>query len=530
MSDNGLKKQSVGRIGLVGMIYALTAAGAYGIEDMISSSGPGMTIIMLFVLPIIWAFPIALASCELGSAIPDECGFYRWVQRALGEFWGFQIGWLKNIGIYINVAVFVVLSTDYLASYLGLNNLQSYICKIIIIGVFTWINLRGVKDVAIVSSIISGAILVAFAGIAIIGFIHFSHNPFEPVVATGQTVVGSIGSSIAIGMWMYAGYESMSSLAGEVKDPQMIPKAIIIALPLIIGTYVLPTVASLGAIGQWDKWGSEGVSYVNVAMQFAPAFGVAFVMVAFISNISMFNVYLASGARGFFVMAEDNLAPKALVKCDKKRGVPYVAIISLSVVSLILCAFKFDILVTIVSLFNLGLYSLIMISQIVLRRKEPDLPRPYRIKMGKVGTDIFCAVPVVVAFIALYINGADYFVMGLLGMISGPIAYIIFKKIYGGLYKNDPEKYPINEKTKLAVGDTKRISFSFGLLAVLMIIGRLFLPGYEDHAYYAEAYGVDNMFDILMMLVTVGAAVCAVLAVIFGVLYNKTESKEAING
>ena len=530
MSDNGLKKQSVCLIGLVGMIYAMTAAGAYGIEDMISSSGPGMTIIMLFVLPIIWAFPIALASCELGSAIPDECGFYRWVQRALGEFWGFQIGWLKNIGIYINVAVFVVLSTDYLASYLGLNNLQSYICKIIIIGVFTWINLRGVKDVAIVSSIISGAILVAFAGIAIIGFIHFSHNPFEPVVATGQTVVGSIGSSIAIGMWMYAGYESMSSLAGEVKDPQMIPKAIIIALPLIIGTYVLPTVASLGAIGQWDKWGSAGVSYVNVAMQFAPAFGVAFVMVAFISNISMFNVYLASGARGFFVMAEDNLAPKALVKCDKKRGVPYVAIISLSVVSLILCAFKFDILVTIVSLFNLGLYSLIMISQIVLRRKEPDLPRPYRIKMGKVGTDIFCAVPVVVAFIALYINGADYFVMGLLGMISGPVAYIIFKRIYGGLYKNDPEKYPINEKTKLAVGDTKRISFSFGLLAVLMIIGRLFLPGYEDHAYYAEAYGVDNMFDILMMLVTVGAAVCAVLAVIFGVLYNKTESKEAING
>ena len=48
MSDNGLKKQSVGLIGLVGMIYAMTAAGAYGIEDMISSSGPGMTIIMLF--------------------------------------------------------------------------------------------------------------------------------------------------------------------------------------------------------------------------------------------------------------------------------------------------------------------------------------------------------------------------------------------------------------------------------------------------------------------------------------------------
>ena len=530
MSNNGLKQQKVGVIGVVGMIYAMTAAGAYGIEDMVSASGPGMTVIMLLVLPLVWAFPIALASSELGSAIPDECGFYRWVQRALGEFWGFQIGWLKNIGIYINVAVFVVLATDYLASFVGMNHLQSYICKVIIIAVFTWINLRGIKDVAIVSSIISGAILVAFAGIAIIGFLNFSQNPFEPVVATGQTVVGSVGSSIAIGMWMYAGYESMSSLAGELENPQIIPKAIIIALPLIIGTYVLPTVASLGAIGQWESWGSEGVSYVDVAVKYAPAFGVAFMLVAFISNISMFNVYLASGARGFFVMAEDNLAPKALTKCDKKYGVPYIAILSLSIVSLVLCMFNFDILVTIVSLFNMGLYSLIMISQIVLRRTEPDLPRPYKIRLGKTGTDIFCAIPVAVAFIALYINGADYFVLGLLGMITGPVAYIIFKRIYGGLYKNDPERYPINTRTKLAVGDTKRIALAFGILAALMLIGRLFLPGYEDHQYYAEVYGISNIFDTFMLLITLGAAACAVAAVIFGILYKKLESKETMHG
>lgn len=525
MNEYGLKQHKVGVIGVVGMIYAMTAAGAYGIEDMVSSSGPGMTIVMLFVLPLIWAFPIALASSELGSAIPDECGFYRWVQRALGEFWGFQIGWLKNVGIYINVAVFVVLATDYLASYIGMNNLQSYICKVVIIGIFTWINLRGVKDVAIVSSVISAAILLAFAVIAVIGFMNMSHNPFEPVVATGQTVVGSIGSSIAIGMWMYAGYESMSSLAGELKNPQVIPKAIMIALPLIIGTYVLPTIAAIGSVGRWEEWGSDGVSYVNVAMEFAPAFGVAFVMVAFISNISMFNVYLASGARGFFVMAEDNLAPKSLVKCGKRRGVPYVAVLSLSAVCLVLCAFKFDILVTVVSLFNMGLYSLIMISQIVLRRKEPELPRPYRIKMGKTGTDIFCAVPVLVAFIALYINGADYFVLGLLGMMTGPLAYIVFKRHYGGLYVNNPEKYPINVKTGLAVGDTKRIAFAFALLGALMIIGRLFLPGYENHEAYDSVYGVAGIFDIFMVMLTAAAVICAALALIFIIMYRRYESE-----
>lgn len=523
MKENGLKQHKVGIIGVVGMIYAMTAAGAYGIEDMVSASGPGMTIIMLFVLPLIWAFPIALASCELGSAIPDECGFYRWVQRALGEFWGFQIGWLKNIGIYINVAVFVVLATDYLASYIGMTNIQSYICKVIIIGVFTWINLRGVRDVAIVSSIISGTILIAFAIISVIGFMHLSHNPFEPVVATGQTVVGSIGSSIAIGMWMYAGYESMSGLAGELKDPQVIPKAILIALPLIIGTYVIPTIASVGAVGQWESWGSDGVSYINVAMEFAPAFGVAFVMVAFISNISMFNVYLASGARGFFVMAEDNLAPKALARCGGKRGVPYVAILSLSLVCLVLCTFNFDILVTIVSLFNMGLYSLIMISHIVLRRKEPELPRTYRIKLGKMGTDIFCAVPVLVAFIALYINGADYFVLGLLGMMSGPVAYIAFKKRYGGLYVKDPVKYPISKKTGLAEGDTKRIAFAFGLLGILMLIGRLFLPGYENQQYYDDTYGITGIFDTFMFMLDVAVIICVVMTGVFMIMYRRWE-------
>ena len=524
MEDNGLKRQKVGVIGVVGMIYAMTAAGAYGIEDMVSASGPGMTIIMLLVLPLTWALPIALASSEMGSAIPDECGFYKWVQRALGEFWGFQIGWLKNIGIYINVAVFVVLATDYIASYAGLTNLQSYIVKVAIIVIFTWINLRGIKDVALVSTIISGAILIAFAGIAIIGFMHFSINPFEPVVATGQTVVGSIGSSIAIGMWMYAGYESMSSLAGELENPQVIPKAIILALPLIIGTYVLPTIAALGSIGQWENWGSDGVSYIAVATKFAPVFGVAFMLVAVISNISMFNVYLASGARGFFVMAEDNLAPKVLTKCDRKHGVPYIAILSLSVVSLVLCTFQFNILVTIVSLFNMGLYSLIMISQIVLRRKEPDLERPYKIKLGKVGTDVFCAIPVLVAFIALYINGTDYFVLGLIGMMTGPIAYIILKRIYGGLYKNDPETYPIHPKTKLAVGDTKRIAIAFGLLAALMLIGRLFLPGYDDPGYYAEYYGRANIFDLFMNIVSVATVVCAVIAAAFAILYQKIEN------
>jgi amino acid transporter len=72
------------------------AGGAFGIEEMISASGPGLTLLMLIVLPFIWAGPQALVSAELGSAIPEAGGFYKWVQRGLGEFWAFQAGALTT--------------------------------------------------------------------------------------------------------------------------------------------------------------------------------------------------------------------------------------------------------------------------------------------------------------------------------------------------------------------------------------------------------------------------------------------------
>ena len=67
--------------------------------------------------------------------------------------------------------------------------------------------------------------------VAGIGLAHWHSNPFEPFIPPGQTLFQSIGAGIAIGMWMYSGYESMSTMAGELEDPQLIPKATLIAIP-----------------------------------------------------------------------------------------------------------------------------------------------------------------------------------------------------------------------------------------------------------------------------------------------------------
>src|SRR5210317_1275274 len=96
----GLKKHQISTSTVVFMIFCLCAAGAYGIEDMIPQAGPGLTLVMLITLPFLWSIPMGLVATELGSTIPEEGGFYKWVQRGLGEFWGFQAGWWRTISIY----------------------------------------------------------------------------------------------------------------------------------------------------------------------------------------------------------------------------------------------------------------------------------------------------------------------------------------------------------------------------------------------------------------------------------------------
>lgn len=567
--DHGLKKHNIKVSTVVFMIFCLCAAGCYGIEEMIPESGPGLTIIMLVVLPFVWSTPLGLVASELGSARPQEGGYYKWVQEALGEYWGFQAGWWRTISIYIDNTLYVILAGGYLANWFELGWGAEMTIKVIMIVFFTWINIRGVKDVGIVSTILSILVIVAFGMVAICGFLNWEQNPMIPVTADGDITgfsgiywadwVYYIGMGIALGMWMYSGYESMSTIAGEVENPQVIPKATIITVPLIMATYILPTVAGIATLtdekvaglldisveevaaegGAWAFWGTETgcVGYADVVTaNWGPAFGLFFVLVAVLAQCSIYNTYIASGSRGFFALADDNLAPPILVKCDKKHGVPYISVLSVGIVNIILCNFAFSAVVVVDVFLLVSAYVMIFISAMILRKRIPEEERKFKIPGGYGFLSVLCIVPCIIAFVAFFINGTDYFIGGMIGIISGPILYFIWKRMYGGLAKKDPVNHPLNPKTKLAVGDTKRMAFTFGLLAVFGFIGYPFLRWFEGDwygewgpEYYADANaGVPLLsnFDLMLNVILVGAIVLAVVAVIFGIIAAKVEPKK----
>src|SRR5260221_13851744 len=101
---------------LVFMTYSVICSGAYGLEQMVSASGPGMTMVTLLVLPIIWAVPVALACAELSASHPVEGGHYRWARMAFGDFTGYMAGWLVFLGTLMTNGTFAALVGNSLRS------------------------------------------------------------------------------------------------------------------------------------------------------------------------------------------------------------------------------------------------------------------------------------------------------------------------------------------------------------------------------------------------------------------------------
>ena len=523
------------------IMYCLVAAGCFGIEEMIPDGGPGITIIMLCILPFVWSAPQALCSAELGSAITDAGGFYKWIQRGLGEFWGFQGGWCRTLSCYIDNTVYIVLAGSYAKMLIpSMTDTMQFIFMAVLILIFTVINLLGIEEIGAVSTIFSVIIFLVFLAVTIIGFCNWNYNPMSPLYNSDDyTLIGSVGATLATGMWMYSGYTSMSTLATECKDKTVIPKGLLIIMPLVALSYILPTIAGLASVGNWSDWTTDGGISFGHVLALAGSWGIpCFTIAAILSNLSLFNAQMISISREFYGMALDNLAPKSLTKVSKNRHVPYIGVLSLTAVSLLLCNFNFDVLVTMDVTLLMVDYVLVFLSTAVLRKTEPDMERPFRIPGGDTFVKILITPGLIIATAALFLNGADYYLGGMIALISSPIMYIIWKRMYGGLYANDPEKYPINPRTKLAVGDMHRIPIMFGIIAVIGLIGSLWwFDWYEVgwESYYEDCYAwlkfmgtdgasIKEWINEKMLWISI---LYAIIAIVTKIAANKIDRKES---
>lgn len=386
-------------IPVVALIFFSVSGGAYGLEPLTSSSGPGMAMILLFVTPLIYSVPVALFTAELGTALPTEGGGYHWVQRAFGDFWGFQEGMLWMFTAFVDMALYPVLFADYLGQLwppaaqgatvithvgplaIDLHWLLAVGCFIIPLTMLNILGAKWVGDSAVILTVIA---LIPFVFLVIVGLPHLvAHHvsPVAPMTTPHTSLVAAFGAGLWIVMWNYSGFDSVGAIAEEIERPQrVIPRALAASIALITIAYVLPMAAAMAVPG-WKNW--QAGSFTSIARHLGgPWLAWTMTIGAIAGAVGLFGSLLMSNSRIPFAMAEERWLPRRIARRHPRFGTPTLAIV---ICSLIYAVFSFSTFanLVVIDVFLTNVTLLLELGALIaLRRKEPDLPRPYKIPGG----------------------------------------------------------------------------------------------------------------------------------------------------
>lgn len=437
----------IGFLPLLFLFYGFTTAGPFAYESIFSRSGPGVAILFLILVPLLWSIPTSLAAAEMNSILPVQGGFYRWVRAAFGDFWGFQCGWWNWTGTFLLNSAFAVSFMDYLAQYFaphvgGPLWLWNWLGAAVFLWLLAYANIRGVQVAGRLATLLQISVLVPVAWFCLVAGFHWQHNPLAPLVPPGKSLGSVFGAGLALAMWNYAGYEQLSSIAGEIRDPQRaFLRALAWTTPLAVLTYVIPPGLALAVLGNWSQW--ETGYFVTAARTIGgPALGAAMLAAAVIALAALSNSTFLSTSRVPFAMAEDGYLPRVLARLHPRYRTPAVAIVLSAVVCSALAAGNVVNLVAVYIWTRIATSLLTLYAVGALRWKMPDTPRTFRVPGGKWGLLYVVVPPTLLCAFALYNSDAIAFRYSPWLLLSGPIGYVVIRRVLGLKPEAPPARQP----------------------------------------------------------------------------------------
>ena len=413
----------------------MVSGGPYGIEDILGGAGYKRALVILLVLPLIWTLPTVLMIGELASALPQEGGFYVWVRRALGPFWGYQEAWLSLAASIFDMAIYPAMFVLYLGklapAWIAAD--RAGLWSVAVVAACCLWNLRGAPEVGDGSAVLSLVLLAPFVWLTVAGL---GHGWAGHVAHSAAPAGSGLTIAILVAMWNYMGWDNASTVAQEVERPQRnYPRAMFGSAILVILSYVLPLCA-VWAAGISVAQFTTG-SWTDAARLLGgPVLAYAVVAGGMISGFAMFNALVLSYTRLPLALAQDGMLPQWVGRTNR-YGAPWAAILLCGAGWALALRFNFERLISM----DLILYgsSLVLefVALAVLRRKEPTLARPFAAGKGLLSACVIGAGPIgliVYAMVAARDERMAHMpalLFGALVIAVGPLLYWLQQPSFG---------------------------------------------------------------------------------------------------
>jgi APA family basic amino acid/polyamine antiporter len=382
------------------LVGSVIGSGIFVVPSLIAQRIPEPGLVIA-----IWIFSGLLVLCgaltlaELGAMLPQSGGLYVYMREAYGPFWAFLYGW--TIMLVVVPGAMAALTSAfllYLKLFLPMSLWVEKSIGISVLLALAFINARGAKLGAGVQNLFTVIKVGGLVTLVVLALVTGSGEaarflPLMPDHFSG-TILTAIGLSMISTLFAYDGWQFVSFMAGEVRDPgRNLPRSIILGVVIVIAVYVTANLAYIYVLGQPGIAASPRVASAAMTVMVGPAGGTFIALVILCSTFGALSANVLAGPRVFFAMGRDELLFQKLATVHPKYETPALAIWTLAIwAALLTLTGGYEHLITMSGFANFIFFTMIVLSVMVLRHKHPEWKRPYRVHGYPVTVVVFVLV------------------------------------------------------------------------------------------------------------------------------------------
>ncbi|MBL0160645.1 MAG: amino acid permease [Bryobacterales bacterium] len=370
-------------------------------KRMILEVGDPWMVFAVWVFGGVLSLAGALTYAELAAMMPEAGGEYNYLRAAYGPFWGFLYGWTQMwVAKSGSIATLATGFFYYLANFRPeLENVAFQIpiplgdgggpldvrmgqllaiCVILALGVLNCFGVRVGGGVQVGVTILKVALIGGIIGFGLLGSAGVADGGAVHVGATGG--MAGFFAALVAALWAYDGWNNVSMVSSEVKDPQRnLPRALVYGTAGVVVIYLLTNLAYFHVLSADEVAGADRVA-ATMMKRVAGAWGADAVSIAaMISIFAALNGSILSGSRVPYALARDGYFFKRFAQVSETHATPGFSILAMSGwAAVLVLSGRYDQLLTLVIFPSWILYGMATAAVMVLRRKLPDAPRPYR--------------------------------------------------------------------------------------------------------------------------------------------------------